>query len=640
MALDMPIWCYTDCMQREFSLRPILINHQPLPGKMAWVKIFTYEPAEEEVVATRGKMYAVLSVSTKVEVDFTPIMQLILEDIQKEYFEKTEGGILQALERTLDGIHKKLILMAQQDKRLRGGFSFNLLTAVNWGTVLYFGQLGASRAALVRHGTLYDIDEGTQKTTGLYLSSGTLDAGDRIVLATEELFGAADRQTLTSDLLLPEEQIGQAIEGRLGQGAERLKQSGMVLMVDIKQVPTIEEEGLHIEDVQATSDPNRSGQAQRYAARIRAFGARVKGQGVKLWQWKIGGKTPVLPLILVGLAVIILVGSIFWPKSEQPSAADLTSLNGILAEITSKQDEAESIAEVNADRSLDMLDSSADLIGQAEELAGQNEQVIAAIERQELLEDKVLSRSVLQTTKLASLQINPTQSKLIMDGETVYAVDSQEQRLVMVNGQGKVQKLQSSNRYDRGALLAMTSDGLVLVSGGQSFVVRGDGGLSSGTVLAASLQAESLTGYKSTGYLLDRTGQVYRLPVQGEKIGTVSTYFNQVLSGTNFVDIAVDGSVYVVQDDGTMEVYLNGARQNVTWERSSLLKNPKALMSSDKTDTLLVWQDEAILVWTKAGKYVGQYRLADNGTIQMVGIDVEAKRLYILSEGNLLRADL
>src|SRR5690606_9437113 len=108
--------------------------------------------------------------------------------------------------------HKKLLLAAQQDKRLGVGFNFNLLTAVSWGTVLYFGQLGTSRSLMLRQNKLYDIDEGEHKSGQLYLASGLMQAGDRFLLATNELVQNLKKEEMIRQLSLPPQEIAASIE--------------------------------------------------------------------------------------------------------------------------------------------------------------------------------------------------------------------------------------------------------------------------------------------------------------------------------------------------------------------------------------------------------------------------------------------
>ena len=109
-------------MDRELTITPILINHHSKPGANTWVKLLMYEPDDADKAATKGKMYAVLSLASAAQMDFAPLMEMIIESIRQKYFDAENGGILQSLEITLDAIHKQLLLAGQQDKRLSAGF--------------------------------------------------------------------------------------------------------------------------------------------------------------------------------------------------------------------------------------------------------------------------------------------------------------------------------------------------------------------------------------------------------------------------------------------------------------------------------------------------------------------------------------
>src|SRR5690606_28432929 len=85
-------------------------------------------------------------------------------------------------------------------------------------------------------------------TTNLYMSSGVLQSQDKIILGTSELFKRFNRTSLKKALSQPVDKITKALEDELDPGPARLEQSAIVLTVDIKQVPSIEQEGFMIKD--------------------------------------------------------------------------------------------------------------------------------------------------------------------------------------------------------------------------------------------------------------------------------------------------------------------------------------------------------------------------------------------------------
>ena len=627
-------------MERDFSITPLLVNHQAHPGKNSWVKIFIYEPAEVEVLQARGTMYAVLSLSAKTSVDFTSIMQTILEELHTQYFQQTTGSILQTLEKALDNIHKKLILMGQEDKRLADGFSFNLLTAVSWGTVLYFGQLGTSRAALLRDSKLFDIDEGEQKTTNLYLSSGVLQSQDRIILGTSQLFSRFNRTSLKKALSLSQDKIVAALEDELDPGPARQNQSAIVLVVDIKQVPSPQEEGLHIADP-ANPDtglaPTTANQPRRRSQGWKTVPASIVGAMKWLISWKIGGFIPALPILLVAGAVVALFLSLNSDQEWQPQFGPNQAL---IANATSTITQAQEVADVNPDRALDLLNQAEESIQEGLADYPQNQELLALQSQHNQLKQQVLIVTELKPEEIASVNATLTQSKLIFDDGNVYFIDGQKQELVSVSLSGQSDVVASDFRLAQGAFLTLTDAGIMVVSRGQALPLNASGSIGQPEQLPDTTQPISMTGFAQNGYILEATGQIYRLPHQTDSIGTISSYFQRPVGGSTLVDVAVDGNVYLLRQDGTIDVYLNGEKQSFTPERASLANQGRALFATPESDKLYVLQDAAVITWNKQGKYLGQYQFESQAKWQMATIDAENNTLYVITDNTLYRADL
>ena len=625
-------------MQRDFSISPLLVNHQALPAKNSWVKIFIYEPAEPEVLQSRGTMYAVLSLSAKSSIDFTATMQMILEELHTNYFQQTSGSILQALESTLDGIHKKLILLGQEDKRLGEHFSFDLLTAVSWGTVLYFGQLGNSRAALYRDGKLLDIDEGEQKTVSLYLSSGVLRAGDRVVLGTNQLFKRFTKTSMKKALTLNEDKIVGALEGELDPGPGRVNESAIVLAVDIKQVPSRKGEGLRILD--PSNESTLVSQVNSKARSLRRGGlgsiwSGLKGLISRAASWRLAGRLPVLPIVVLALALVVLAISVSGGVSWQ---AQIGVNQELIAQAKEKVDQADDVAAINPDRAEDLLEEAATYIGQGLASYPSNEQLLALQSRHDELLDQILQVNKLSTDEVTTMNIVPSHPKLVLGGDRVTVIDVQKNELLGVANDGETSIVSSNQLLSRGSLLAWTGQGLAVTSKNRVYLVNESGALGEGVVLPDQVQAVSMAGFIGNGYVLDAAGQVYRVPLGVGASGDFSRYFIRAIGGEELSDLAIDGSVYLLRESGDVEVYLNGEKQALTLERSRLAEGGRALfLTSEK---FYILQQDSILSWSKDGRYLGQFKVSTAGEWQAAGIDESGTQLYVLVDGKLLRATL
>ena len=241
---------------------------------------------------------------------------------------------------------------------------------------------------------------------------------------------------------------------------------------------------------------------------------------------------------------------------------------------------------------------------------------------------------------ITDLNIVPTQPKLVLQDSLIYVVDSREEKLVSISQFGQTQTVSTDHHFSRGSLLTTSDNGLLLVSRGKVMPVGQTGQLGQPEQLADTVQPVAIAGFGQNGYVLEAAGQIYRLPNMVDSIGQTSRYFINPISGEDLVDIAVDGSIYLLRGNGSVELYLNGLKQQLTLERASLIHDAQAIFASPELPNIYILQKNAMLAWSKNGKYLGQYQLPQAQEWQMATIDAENKSIYILSNNQLLKANL
>ncbi len=627
-------------MTRELTITPHLINHQAHPSPTSWVKLLIYEPTEANVVATRGKMYAVLSLSSKAEIDFTPIMQLIIETLQDRYFGQTEGGIMPTLETALDAIHKQLLLAGQQDKRLSAGFSFDILTAVSWGTVLYIGQLGSSRACLWRQDKLFDIDQGDQRVTSVYLSSGVVQAGDRFILATDALLQKFSRKQLQHHLALPESTLLQSLEQQINHDPTSME-SGLLLLVDIKHVPSLKDESLRILNADTFEPiPRLSSTMQTLNTAAGATMAKSKTAAAWLWHWRLADRIPALPLLIIAVCVCLLLGSVWLKNTRSPqSTVDITP---VLTQLQDTFDQAQQVSTINPDRAETLLNQMEPVLAQAMQETPDSRLTQLSQQRQQLL-DKLLNIEVLSPHPLAQLNGQVSQPKLVLSDQTIVLINSQQHQLMRL-ASGSLQGVNTDGQlYDASAHLAATDNGLVVIQPQTATPISTSGNAGQPVIIPATTIVSSAS-FLQNAYALSADGQVYRLPNLAGQLSEPSTYFAAPIAADNLKDIAIDGDIYILRSQpdssSSVEKYVNGQRSTLVLDRPSLLKDIRAIFTQPDSDHLYFLADHALLAWAKTGQYIGQFRLPDTGTWQAATVDAAHKTLYILTEGKLIEADL
>jgi hypothetical protein len=625
-------------MDRELTITPILLNHQLHPSPNAWVKLLIAEPTEADIVATRGKMYAVLSLSSKAEIDFTPIMELIIETLHQRYFGTNQGGILQVLESTLDAIHKQLLLAGQQDKRLSAGFSFDVLVAVNWGTVLYLGQLGSSRACLLREAKLHDIDEGEQRATSLYLSSGVIKAGDKFLLATGQLLNKFNRKQVLHHLSLGNDTLAQSLEQQLDHNPNSLE-SGIILLVDIKQVPSAKDEALQIFNADSMApEPRLSATLKNLPVATSAAISKARSAAQALWGWKLFSRLPGLPLVIIFGCLLILLGSIVYKYTYTgPQASSQVNIGPIVAQLQDTLDQAQQVASVNPDRATDLLNQMEPTLSQA--LSSSHDPKLTAIATQrQHLQEQLLNIQTLSSHPVAQTDNQPVQPKLVQYQNNLYFLTTKQQ-LAKIQSDSVQTVATNLGLFSANARLAATTVGLAVAQPGSVTLINSNGQKTATANLTAS-QLLAAAAYQANVYALSGDGQLYKFAAQDTQLSEATGYFPANLSSDGLVDVAIDGAVYILRRDGSITKYLSGRPQTLTLERANLIQGARAIITDADMDNLYILMDHSLLAWSKEGQYLGQYKLSDNAKWQAATVDGQHKKLYILTDGQIVETDL
>lgn len=117
----------------------------------------------------------------------------------------------------------------------------------------------------------------------------------------------------------------------------------------------------------------------------------------------------------------------------------------------------------------------------------------------------------------------------------------------------------------------------------------------------------------------------------------------------NAVDIAIDGSVYVLHADGRISKYQKGA--NVPFPQNNLdepLKNPTCIFASGFMDEggyvyVADVDNQRIVQFSKAGEFLQQFRASDSSymdALRSLFVDEEQRKLYLINRNKLYLAIL
>ena len=155
--------------------------------------------------------------------------------------------------------------------------------------------------------------------------------------------------------------------------------------------------------------------------------------------------------------------------------------------------------------------------------------------------------------------------------------------------------------------------------------------------------ARALAAFGGNLYVLDTGGnQLWRYRPQGDGYGgTPDSYFDKPLSDlAGGLDVAIDGSVYLLLAEGRIRKFFGGAEKNFAVAGlNEPLKKPVALAVDAEARQSAVYVVEAgrVVQFNPDGAFIRQFRAAGDAfdALQDLVVDERSERMFVMSGGKL-----
>ena len=146
--------------------------------------------------------------------------------------------------------------------------------------------------------------------------------------------------------------------------------------------------------------------------------------------------------------------------------------------------------------------------------------------------------------------------------------------------------------------------------------------------------------YSGRLYLLDKNnGQIYRYNLNA---GSFSSPYSWIQAKTDFstaVDMAIDGHVYVLKQNGEILRFLRGQIDDFNLEKiDPPLENASKIKIStnNKFIYILEPQEKRLLLFDKTGQFILQYKFESLNMLIDFWVNEGAKTIYLLNNASLL----
>ena len=146
---------------------------------------------------------------------------------------------------------------------------------------------------------------------------------------------------------------------------------------------------------------------------------------------------------------------------------------------------------------------------------------------------------------------------------------------------------------------------------------------------------QSLTTYQNRLYVLDTSNSdIVRFTRATNSLGKGASWLKEKATLGSARSVAVDGSVYVLQPKGVIEVYANGRKGSFTVPATTpALTDPTRLWTDLNTKNLYLVDpsNHRIVVFSKTGKLVDQYTSDSWKNLHDVAVNEKTKTAYVVN---------
>ncbi len=610
------------------------------PDERGWTQIYEYVP-ENDDVWVRGRLYALLggkSHGDNISLQLTTGKE-IFSKIQNYFYSNSKNedvgvfsSLKQAVERVIDEYLQKAAGL--------GGCVFFVT-----GDLVYLSVWGECSFYLYRRGLMIPI---VKNEVGIKTASGRLVSGDRIFACTNVFCREFGEGMIKA--ALENRDLNYFVEtfAPLVHEKSDFYRMGVLVVKVGGEDGGVEKLGFKIKGVKSTG-----GFRNRIVRLIDKLISRISERKISITSdtldYETKSKRKNAPLVGVILLFLLAVSIVFGVKQRQERIYR-ENYEARLDRAIHEYQEAESLFEIDRNRARELVMSSRELSNALKDEGVEDDRLeklildingnigrIAGIYEQE-------ARLFLDLTLVSSGYYGDL---LKMSGGRMIVLDTKGKRLVGVDLATKRTEVIAGPDY-----LSDAIDATNYLK--RSFVLSLDGIREVGDEVELIIKPDSwdprsvlIGAFGGNMYVLDKqAGVIWRYP--GVRLGfsekqewLVSGASESLLKGAT--SWAIDGSIWILTNDGRVRKYSLGSPQNFSLEfLGSEDVVFDSLFTSEELDYLYLLDRESrrVVVFDKSGKYFGEYLSQKLGDSNYFVISEGERKMVFLADSKLWEIEL
>lgn len=639
-------------MDKQLLIEPYTIVGAT-SGKEAFSRVFVYQPEDEELRATHGELYVVLSATIPgVETDWEQVATELFNQLKDRYYAEAAGGIQHNLEDALNACREAFEHTVQQLAIGAAdlGTELHLGALVMWGGGFVYHSLGKVYFALVRNSELVDMTEDR-------FVQEAVQSGDAFVLGTS-VFGQRIDTVLVQHILQSNlnEDWQTALRDEIKDVEAGALLSGVVLNVRTTEVPDQED----VIELKMSTDPSKEKQFKHVspspdASKVASvlprlqdmFGAglsaivnmipHVHGTAELYVEQETKPRSRKKWLVVAGF-VLLLLGSIFVTYQLNQRKDRVALQEETAAELIAglqRVEELQQYDQVQAKRAFDLIQKQMGQVqGVSDSLQGQFQQTyntLYAVQAGSWVSFEIASGS---NTRITAA-----------DNGSMIAVDADTGSIRILHADGTYEDRGQANEFAGISYIVPGPDGVYGYHANTGLWFYSFSSQSIEQIMTQSGRwgnARGMDFYEDNVYIFapDVQDLVKYLGLGGGRLSGGTGYFVDPLDYASVIDIAIDGHVFTLSENNFVEKFLGGRRVEFTLHGVYPTGQVyRSIVTGVGYDNVYIATDTEILVFSTDGEY--RNSIAGLGSsIRSFTVNSDESLIVVVTDTGLLRTSL
>ncbi len=367
-------------------------------------------------------------------------------------------------------------------------------------------------------------------------------------------------------------------------------------------------------------------------------------------QIKFAQKKRQLALVAAFIFLILLGISVGLGVKKRQQLNDQLKQTQLKEDVLYRLDQAKSLKNLNPLRAKSLLGEAKDIFAkyQAEDILSgelrQLEQNVVDAYAEIAKEFYITNPELYYDLNLVKEGFVPTQ--LSLSAEDLSLLDENSQTLVVVNLKTKAAMvLAGQDLIPDSPKLASIAAWVFLASPSSLQILDKETKQQLHSFKFSTIKADYLVGYANNVYILDKNlGQVYRLRGTQDGLNKPEPFFETAQDLIQVSGLAIDGSVWLLYQDGGLEKYTLGLRDAYypAYGLDKPITQAEGLYTDENLDAIYVLDrdNSRVVAVSKKGEYQGQYMY--DGFRQAIGFVVlkEIGKLLVVQDNKIYGIDL